>query len=162
MKRLRFVVSLSGLLMLALAMQAQSRRWTEAEANSWYQQQPWLAGSNFIPSNAINELEMWQAATFDPQEIDKELGWADGLGMNTMRVFLHDLLWQPGSNNESTSSLQSPPGITYVRSSYYSTPAGTHFRNSDLNIRPSPACTTPAGCKVRELERSRTRVDIRL
>jgi hypothetical protein len=95
MKRLGFVVLfLSGLLMLPLAMQAQSRRWTEAEANSWYQQQPWLVGSNFIPSNAINELEMWQAASFDPEEIDKELGWAEGLGMNTMRVFLHDLLWQ--------------------------------------------------------------------
>jgi endo-1,4-beta-mannosidase len=53
-----------------------------------------LVGSNFIPADAINELEMWQADTFDPQEIDKELGWAEGLGMNTMRVFLHDLLWQ--------------------------------------------------------------------
>ena len=40
---------------------------------------------------------MWQADTFDPQEIDKELGWAEGLGMNTMRVFLHDLLWQQDS-----------------------------------------------------------------
>ena len=47
-----------------------------------------------IPANAINQLEMWQADTFDPQEIDRELGWAEGLGMNTMRVFLHDLLWQ--------------------------------------------------------------------
>jgi Cellulase (glycosyl hydrolase family 5) len=95
MKRLRsVVVFLSGLLVLAAAMQAQSRLWTETEANSWYQQQPWLVGSNFIPSNAINQLEMWQAATFDPQEIDKELGWGEGLGMNTMRVFLHDLLWQ--------------------------------------------------------------------
>jgi hypothetical protein len=73
---------------------AQSQRWTEAKANAWYQAQPWLVGSNFIPSNAINELEMWQAASFDPQEIDKELGWAESLGMNTMRVFLHDLLWQ--------------------------------------------------------------------
>ena len=51
-------------------------------------------GSNFIPATAINELEMWQAATFDLREIDRELGWAQGLGMNTMRVFLHDLLWQ--------------------------------------------------------------------
>ena len=73
---------------------ADAGRWSEEKANSWYQQQPWLVGSNFIPANAINELEMWQAATFDPQEIDKELGWAQSLGMNTMRVFLHDLLWQ--------------------------------------------------------------------
>jgi Cellulase (glycosyl hydrolase family 5) len=74
--------------------QTTSSRWTEAQANDWYKNQPWLVGSNFLPANAINELEMWQAETFDPQEIDKELGWAEGLGMNTMRVFLHDLLWQ--------------------------------------------------------------------
>ena len=56
---------------------------------------PALAGgSNYLPASAANELEMWQAETFDPREIDKELGWAEGLGMNTMRVFLHDLLWQ--------------------------------------------------------------------
>lgn len=73
---------------------AQAPRWTEQRANDWYSQQPWLVGSNFIPKSAINELEMWQEATFDPAEIDRELGWAEGLGMNTMRVFLHDLLWQ--------------------------------------------------------------------
>jgi hypothetical protein len=73
---------------------ADSQRWSEEKANNWYQRQPWLVGSNFNPADAINELEMWQAATFDPQEIDKELGWAQSLGMNTMRVFLHDLLWQ--------------------------------------------------------------------
>src|SRR5438045_5946418 len=65
-------------------------RWSEQKANSWYQQQPWVVGSDYIPASAINELEMWQAETFDPKQIDKELGWAEGLGMNTMRVFLHD------------------------------------------------------------------------
>ena len=54
-------------------------------------------GSNFIPSTAINELEMWQADTFDLPTIDRELGWAQALGMNTMRVFLHNLLWQEDS-----------------------------------------------------------------
>jgi len=73
---------------------AQTPRWPEQKANDWYAQQPWLVGSNYIPKSAINELEMWQAVTFDPREIDKERGWAEGLGMNTMRVFLHDLLWQ--------------------------------------------------------------------
>ena len=73
---------------------SQTSRWSEAKANQWYAQQPWLVGSNFIPQNAINELEMWQEASFDPTEIDKELGWAEAMGMNTMRVFLHDLLWQ--------------------------------------------------------------------
>jgi Cellulase (glycosyl hydrolase family 5) len=68
--------------------------WSESKANAWYAQQPWYVGSNFIPSNAINQLEMWQADTFDPKEIDKELGWAEAIGMTTMRVFLHDLLWE--------------------------------------------------------------------
>jgi len=68
--------------------------WSADRANAWYQQQPWLVGANYIPASAINELEMWQADTFDPRQIDQELGWAEGLGMNTMRVFLHDLLWE--------------------------------------------------------------------
>jgi hypothetical protein len=72
----------------------QLQRWSESEANAWYAGQPWLVGSNYVPADAINQLEMWQAATFDPQRIDTELSWAEGLGMNTMRVFLHDLLWQ--------------------------------------------------------------------
>ncbi len=73
---------------------AQTPRWSEQKANDWYARQPWLVGSNYIPDDAINELEMWQADSFDAAEIDKELGWAEGLGMNTMRVFLHDLLWE--------------------------------------------------------------------
>jgi hypothetical protein len=86
--------SLLFLFALLLPVCAHSQRWSEQKANAWYQRQPWLVGSNFIPATAINELEMWQAETFDPTEIDRELGWAEGLGMNTMRVFLHDLLWQ--------------------------------------------------------------------
>jgi hypothetical protein len=73
---------------------AQQQRWSEEKANAWYAKQPLPVGSNYIPDDAINQLEMWQAATFDPKEIDRELGWAQGLGMNTMRVFLHDLLWE--------------------------------------------------------------------
>lgn len=76
-----------------LAQQGVQQRWTEEKASAWYVQQPWLVGSNFVPADAINELEMWQEATFDAAEIDKEFGWAEGIGMNTMRVFLHDQLW---------------------------------------------------------------------
>jgi hypothetical protein len=82
------------LLIFTATSAAQSPRWTEQKASDWYKTQPWLVGCNYIPANAINELEMWQAETFDPKTIDKELGWAEGLGMNTLRVFLHDLPWQ--------------------------------------------------------------------
>lgn len=74
-----------------------SQVWTKAKAQQWYAAQPWLVGSNYTPANAINELEMWQADSFDPATIDKEMALAKSLGMNTMRVFLHDLLWQQDS-----------------------------------------------------------------
>jgi hypothetical protein len=73
---------------------AQEARWTEARAKAWYARQPWLVGANYTPASAINQLEMWQADTFDAARIDRELGWAKRIGMNTMRVFLHDLVWQ--------------------------------------------------------------------
>jgi hypothetical protein len=76
------------------AVWGQAARWPEQKANAWYAQQPWLVGSNYVPKSAINQLEMWQDGTFDPVEIDNELSWAEAMGMNTMRVFLHDLLWQ--------------------------------------------------------------------
>ncbi len=59
---------------------------------------PWCFGCNFIPSTAINQLEMWQRETFDPATIDRELGWAAGIGMNLVRVYLHDLLWTDDAN----------------------------------------------------------------
>jgi hypothetical protein len=90
----RLLTGLVFILGFTVCSPAQTARWAEKTANDWYAQQAWLVGSNYIPSTAINELEMWQASSFDPQRIDKELGWAESLGLNTMRVFLHDLLWQ--------------------------------------------------------------------
>jgi hypothetical protein len=82
------------LLLCQMTFAAQAEKWSEQKARDWYSRQPWLVGSNFVPAYAINELEMWQADTFDPKRIDTELGWAQSIGMNTMRVFLHDLLWK--------------------------------------------------------------------
>ena len=75
------------------APQGSNARWSAARANTWYDSQPWLVGANYIPSDAINELEMFQAATFNPTLNDKELGLGESIGMNTMRVFLQDQLW---------------------------------------------------------------------
>jgi glycosyl hydrolase family 10 len=97
LKKLKFaflISTVAAILLSANAAVSETPRWSEQKANDWYAQQPWLVGSNYIPKSAINELEMWQEASFDPGEIDKELGWAEAMGMNTMRVFLHDLLWQ--------------------------------------------------------------------
>jgi hypothetical protein len=68
--------------------------WTAEQANEWYKQWGWLRGCDFIPSNAINQLEMWQAETFDTVTINRELGWAEDMGMNSMRVYLHHAAWE--------------------------------------------------------------------
>jgi hypothetical protein len=70
------------------------RQWTQAQANDWYNEKGWLLGCNYAPSSAVNQLEMWEENTFDPMTIDRELGWAKDLGFNSIRVFLHDILWK--------------------------------------------------------------------
>lgn len=70
-------------------------RWSVPQAADWSERTGWLNGCNFAPSTASNQLELWQAETFDPDTIDRELGWAaEIVGMNSIRLFLHDLAWQ--------------------------------------------------------------------
>ncbi|MDQ2919456.1 MAG: 1,4-beta-xylanase, partial [Verrucomicrobiota bacterium] len=92
----RFLTIIALIFGITAVVSAQ-QKWTAQKANDWYKNQPFLVGSNFNPATAINELEMWQADSFDPQRIDLELGWAQKIGMNTMRVYLHDLLWKQNS-----------------------------------------------------------------
>jgi hypothetical protein len=88
------IISILVPMLAGVTLLAAPQPWPPDQAARWYRQQPWLVGSNYIPAGAINQLEMWQADTFDARRIDTELGWAQNIGMNTMRVFLHDLLWQ--------------------------------------------------------------------
>ncbi len=78
----------------ALLLAADAGPWPVSKANDWLAKQGWLVGCNFSPSSAINQLEMWQADTFDPATIDRELGWAEQLGFNSIRVFLHHIPWE--------------------------------------------------------------------
>ena len=99
-------VAFCFLLLSAVTAQAQKNKkqvsqvpakgsvWSAEKANNWYSQHKWLTGANYIPANAINQLEMWQGDTFDSATIDKELGWAEAIGFNTMRVFLHSIAWK--------------------------------------------------------------------
>ncbi len=90
----RILLIAAALLTLHAQSAAARELWTSEQANSWYDAQPWMAGANYLPRSAINELEMWQAETFDPRTIDEEFGWAERLGFTTMRVFLHNLPWE--------------------------------------------------------------------
>ena len=99
MKRKYFSVLLMLIVCISTAANAQIKSqvapvWSVEKANAWYKQHKWINGADFLPSTAINQLEMWQADTFDAATIDKELGWAEGIGFNTMRVYLHSLAWK--------------------------------------------------------------------
>lgn len=72
----------------------KGEKWTVKQAQEWYAKQPWMVGCNFLPSTAINQVEMFQPETYDPETIKRELGWAKDLGFNTLRVYLHDILWK--------------------------------------------------------------------
>ncbi len=69
-------------------------RWTEAEAMDWWRARDWLCGFNFLPSTAVNFLEMWHRDSFDAATIERELGWAAELGFNAFRINLHYLVWK--------------------------------------------------------------------
>jgi len=93
--KLKIILTIGAVILeSAMAFGQMRARWSEQQANDWYAKQSWLVGANFIPSDAINQLEMFQAATFNPALNDKELGLGESIGMNTMRVFLQDQLWQ--------------------------------------------------------------------
>ena len=72
----------------------KNNRWTIEKATNWYNTNQWIIGANFVPSTAINQLEMWQENSFDAATIDKELQYAQGIGFNTMRVYLHSLAYK--------------------------------------------------------------------
>lgn len=95
---MKSIVALLALVLLQSAGSLRAAdapaRWSAAKANAWYANKPWLVGCNFSPSTAINQLEMWQAESFDPRTMDRELGLAESLGFTSVRVFLHDLLWR--------------------------------------------------------------------
>ena len=92
--RSTLVATLAAAILTFPAVTEAGERWSAEKANAWYAEEHWPIGCNYIPSSAINQLEMWQAETFDLPTIDRELGWAEKLGFNTVRVFLHDLVWK--------------------------------------------------------------------
>lgn len=98
MKRLTLLFLGLSLFLLSCNDRSDGERWSVEKANNWYSQQEWLVGCNFIPSTAVNQLEMWQEETFDKKIIEKELGWASELGFNVVRVYLHDLAYDQDPN----------------------------------------------------------------
>lgn len=69
-------------------------RWSIARARAWHAARPWVCGVNFLPSSAVNFIEMWHPDTFDMPTIERELRWAAEIGFNAIRVNLPFVGWQ--------------------------------------------------------------------
>ena len=141
------------------AAAAEPGRWSADRANRWYQAQGWLVGANYVTSNAINQLEIFQPATYDPQRIDRELGAARSHGFNTMRVFLHDQLWAQDRQGFQSRLAQfvgiaANRGIKPLFVLFDS--CWDPFPKLVRNARQDAACTTPVGCKAQALNTSAT------
>lgn len=93
MKRVISIFAFAMLLPLMAFAAKPAGRWSEQKANEWYQRQGWIVGCDYVCATAINQIEMWQAETFDPATMDREMALAEGLGFNTVRVFLSDMVY---------------------------------------------------------------------
>ncbi len=68
--------------------------WTDEQAKQWIAKQKYRAGVNYIPSYAVNQIELWQKETFDIKTIDREFALMRATGFNAVRVFLSDLVFE--------------------------------------------------------------------
>ena len=94
MKRIA-ILSLLAAMLLVPSTNAVARggQWSKEKAAEWYASQKWPVGCNYVPSYAINQYEIWQPETFNPEIIDNELSLAESIGFNTLRIYLHEGLW---------------------------------------------------------------------
>ena len=89
-------IRLSFLLLLVTALVSRAGvpcRWSTEKAEKWAEDKGWIVGCDYVTATAINQIEMWQEESFDPQTIDRELALAESLGFNTVRVFFSNLVY---------------------------------------------------------------------
>ena len=91
MKKMLSIIALAG--MLVSCAEAGDGRWSAEKARAWWDATEWPVGCCYVPTYAINQLEMWQEDTFNPQVLDSEFAFCEDLGFNLVRIYLHELLW---------------------------------------------------------------------
>lgn len=119
----------------------ESAQWTKDQANEWYAAQPWIVGCNYVPSYAINQYEFWQEETFNPEVIDKELALAEGIGFNTVRIYLHEGLWYADKDGFKSRinkfmDIAEKHGIRLIVTFF--TNGGNHEKEFKLGPQPEP------------------------
>lgn len=118
-------------------------RWDADKAWDWKATHPWIVGCNFLPSYAVNFVDMWHRQSFDPIAIDRELGWAASAGMNAVRVNLQYLQWMDDiegqtSNFENFLKIAKRNGIMTVPCLFDDCGFSGDPANADLQPEPRP------------------------
>jgi len=125
--------------------------WPAAKAWAWYEKVGAIRGVNYVPSTAVNMMEWWQVATFDPTTIARELGLAHETGYTSIRCNLPELVWEHDSTGlkkrlNAFLGLADRHGLTVMLCLF----DAVNFAKADPQLGPnprrSPACTTAAGC----------------
>ncbi|MDD7234210.1 MAG: cellulase family glycosylhydrolase [Bacteroidales bacterium] len=94
MKRISLIAAAAAILLAGCTQKQEQGQWSPEKAQAWYDGQGWLAGCDYIPADAINQIEMWSDSTYNHDLIDKELGWAQGIGFKTLRVYLSSIVYE--------------------------------------------------------------------
>ena len=121
---------------------ASDGQWTPQQAKEWYSGQEWPVGCNYVPSYAINQYEFWQADSFSPEVIDRELALAESIGFNTVRIYLHEGLWYDDAEGFKSRidrflDIADSHGIRVVVTFF--TNGGNHDISFSIGPQPQPA-----------------------
>lgn len=81
-----FLLTTTGCANRRKMVDGKSKRGTHLKNGRWV--------STTLLLRQFNQFEMWQEETFDPKTMELELGRAGELGFNTVRIFLHDMVWE--------------------------------------------------------------------
>jgi len=67
-------------------------RWSLEKASTWADRCAEVRGCNYIPMNCVNSTAFWQS--LDEKLIDRELGWAEDIGLNSLRIFIQYMVYE--------------------------------------------------------------------
>lgn len=143
MKQSLLYAAAALLLTLTAATACQTKpgeRWSVEKAQAWYAAQPWPVGCVYMPSYGGTPVEIWGKEYFNPEVVDRELGLAEGLGFNAIRIFLCDIVWQDDPDGfmerlEETVRLADKHGLRILMTFF--TNGGT-IKNPYLGPQPQP------------------------
>ena len=141
MRQLMITTAVLLLALVSCSRTPEEKVWSVEKADEWYSSQEWPVGCNYVPSYAINQYEFWQEETFNPEIIDKEMGMAESIGFNTLRIYLHEGLWYADKDGFKSRineflDLAESHGLKLIVTFF--TNGGNHDREFSLGPQPQP------------------------